>query len=107
MIKFDSFSKLLEMEMNLIEELIRKYSVEVINGDISFNRAIRKLHYDTGVSEYLLEEKVTEEVQSLCPVYSGIKNVMFDVTYFNKWNPNIDYRKNPPYIKLVEDNRVY
>lgn len=73
MIKFDSFSKLLEMEMNLIEELIRKYSVEVINGDISFNRAIRKLHYDTGVSEYLLEEKVTEEVQSLCPVYSGIK----------------------------------
>ena len=25
---------------------------------------------------------------------------MFDVTYFNKWNPNIDYRKNPHLYKI-------
>lgn len=72
MVKFDSFAKLLEMEANIINELVRKYSVEVLSGDISFERAIRKLHYDTGIAEFLLEEQVTAEVQSLCPVYPGV-----------------------------------
>ena len=71
MIKLDSFAKLLEMEVSIIQELIRKYSVEVLNGDISFPRAIKRLHYDTGLEESLLEEKVAEEVQHLCPVYPG------------------------------------
>lgn len=74
MIKFDSFAKLLEMEANIVKELIRQYSVEVLNGDISFERAIKRLHYDTGIAEFLLEEQVTEEVQSLCPVYSGVES---------------------------------
>lgn len=72
MIKFDSFAKLLEMEANIINELVRQYSVEVLSGDISFERAIRKLHYDTGIAEFLLEEQVAAEVQSLCPVYPGV-----------------------------------
>lgn len=72
MIKADSFAKLLEMEVNIVRELITKYSVEVLNGDISFQRAIKKLHRDTGISEFLLEQQVTEEVQSLCPVYPGV-----------------------------------
>ena len=72
MIKFDSFAKLLEMEANIINELVRQYSVEVLSGDISFERAIRKLHYDTGIAEFLLEEQVATEVQSLCPVYPGV-----------------------------------
>jgi len=70
--KLDSFAKLLEMEVSIIQELITKYSVEVLNGGISFPRAIRKLHYDTGIEEFLLEEKITEEVQHLCPVYPGV-----------------------------------
>ena len=72
MIRVDSFAKLLEMEVDIIKQLITKYSVEVLNGDISFERAIKMLEKDTGISKFLLEEQVTEEVQSLCPVYSGV-----------------------------------
>jgi hypothetical protein len=72
MIQTSSFAKLLEMEVDIIKELITKYSVEVLNGDISFERAIRVLHKSTGISETVLEQRVTEEVQSLCPIYSGV-----------------------------------
>lgn len=64
-----SFTKLLQMEVTLIKELITKYSVDVLNGEISFDRAVKKLHFDTGIDELLLEEQVTAEVQHLCPVY--------------------------------------
>ena len=65
-----SFTKLLQMEVTLIKELITKYSVDVLNGEISFDRAVKKLHWDTGIDVLLLEEQVTNEVQSLCPVYA-------------------------------------
>ena len=68
-----SFAKLLQMEAALIKELITKYSVDVLNGEISFDRAIKKLHWDTGVDVLLLEEEVTSEVQHLCPVYANIE----------------------------------
>ena len=64
-----SFAKLLQMEATLIKELITKYSVDVLNGEISFDRAVKKLHFDTGIDVLLLEEQVTSEVQHLCPVY--------------------------------------
>jgi hypothetical protein len=44
--------------------------VDVLNGKISFDRAVKKLHWDTGIDVLLLEEQVTNEVQSLCPVYA-------------------------------------
>ena len=44
-----SFTKLLQMEVTLIKELITKYSVDVLNGEISFDRAVKKLHWDTGI----------------------------------------------------------
>ena len=68
-----SFTKLLQMEVTLIKELITKYSVDVLNGEISFDRAVKKLHFDTGIDVLLLEEQVTNEVQSLCPVYANIE----------------------------------
>ena len=68
-----SFAKLLQMEATLIRELITKYSVDVLNGEISFDRAIKKLHFDTGIDVLLLEEQVTSEVQHLCPVYANIE----------------------------------
>ena len=67
-----SFAKLLQMEATLIKELITKYSVDVLNGEISFDRAIKKLHFDTGIDVLLLEEQVTAEVQHLCPVYLDV-----------------------------------
>ena len=67
-----SFAKLLEMEAAIINELIRKYSTEILNGDISFDRAIKKLENDTGIDKFLLERQVIDEVQYLCPVYSGV-----------------------------------
>lgn len=68
-----SFAKLLQMEATLIKELITKYSVDVLNGEISFDRAVKKLHFDTGIDVLLLEEQITNEVQSLCPVYANIE----------------------------------
>ena len=67
--KDSSFAKLLQMEATIIQELITKYSTCVLNGDISFERAIKKLHWDTGIDELLLEDQVIDEVQHLCPVY--------------------------------------
>jgi hypothetical protein len=69
--KDSSFAKLLQMEATIIQELITKYSTCVLNGDISFERAIKKLHWDTGIDELLLEDQVIDEVQHLCPVYPG------------------------------------
>jgi len=71
--KDSSFAKLLQMEATLIQELITKYSTCVLNGDLSFERAIKKLHWDTGIDELLLEDQVTAEVQNLCPVYENIE----------------------------------
>jgi hypothetical protein len=71
--KDSSFAKLLQMEATLIQELITKYSTCVLNGDLSFERAIKKLHWDTGIDELLLENQVTAEVQFLCPVYENIE----------------------------------
>ena len=65
-----SFAKLLQMETTLIKELITKYSVDVLNGEISFDRAVKRLHWDTGLDVLLLEEQVAHEVQHLCPVYA-------------------------------------
>lgn len=67
-----SFAKLLQMEATLIKELITNYSVGVLNGEISFDRAIKRLHIDTGIDTMLLEQQVTDEVQHLCPVYTDI-----------------------------------
>lgn len=67
-----SFAKLLQMEAALIKELITKYSVDVLNGEISFDRAVKRLHLDTGIDVMLLEQQVTDEVQYLCPVYADI-----------------------------------
>jgi hypothetical protein len=53
--------------------MITKYSTCVLNGDLSFERAIKKLHWDTGIGELLLEDQVTAEVQNLCPVYENIE----------------------------------
>jgi hypothetical protein len=68
-----SFAKLLQMEATIIQELITKYSTCVLNGDLSFERAVKKLHWDTGIDELLLEDQVTAEVQSLCPIYANIE----------------------------------
>jgi hypothetical protein len=71
--KDSSFTKLLQMEATIIQELITKYSTCVLNGDLSFERAIKKLHWDTGIDELLLEDQVTAVVQSLCPVYADVE----------------------------------
>jgi hypothetical protein len=66
------FAKLLEMEITIINEMITRYSTEVLSGDISFERAIKRLEKGTGLDKFILEKQVIDEVQHLCPVYPEV-----------------------------------
>ena len=46
------------------------YAKSVLNRDISFARALKILHFDTGYSPHYLEEDLSLAISALCPLRS-------------------------------------
>ncbi len=57
------FAQAMVYERNLVH-----YANSVLNGDISFNRAVKTLHFDTRADELHIEEDLTEVIMEICPV---------------------------------------
>ncbi len=43
------------------------YANSVLNGDISFDRAVKTLHFDTRDDEIYIEEDLIEVIREICP----------------------------------------
>lgn len=58
--------------INLMEEVmtstIAMYSESVLNRQISFDRAVKEIHFATKADEYLIEDALSEHILKVCPL---------------------------------------
>ncbi len=52
----------------IYERTLVHYANSVLNGDISFDRAVKTLQYDTRANPYDLEQDLSEVILEICPV---------------------------------------
>jgi len=61
-------------QMLLYRRNLAHYANSVLSGDISFNRAVKVLEFDTGDNIIYLEEDLADAIAKLCPLTEEATN---------------------------------
>jgi len=61
-----------EAQRLIYKRTLLHYANSVLNGDISFDRAVKTLHFDTMADIIHLEEDLTETIRYVCPLRESV-----------------------------------
>ncbi len=57
--------------LGAISEMATEYAESILAREISFDRALKKMEFATGLDANSIEELLIEEVRFLCPLNTG------------------------------------